>query len=817
MCEVLTACGECLWDASRVESHVVGLECLWCLDTSTCVPNGTEVGCEDIVMTDSSRFDCPELQCHLAPISFNVYICDPMVMAGFWLNIIILVFCIAYCFWAKTIGERPWALQGLMNLAKHHWASTVEDPADIDTQERTSFENTVDRFDQTVDSLATDRVFAINLDRCSDCTDKQECGWCTVVRVAFLPVLLSATTCVSTIIATLLFSLKTTFFIPYTLITSAIAVLSFVAFASYVRRVGQSGLSWDPYYLRLAWILRGRHISAVFKEQGAGADVEEEVFEGKGAIRSLPQFPSFFGDLYDKVSSPRGGPKGAKVERGVSPMPPAGADADADDGKNRSNSDAAAAGADDPGRSADHSAGAKDSDGRNNNDSSGANTTTGSNSRGASNNHTSQANISSGTRSQSAEIRKSPSRPRATSSDSIDPVDLEDSFASPFPRLPRSASEQAETEIGSLWNRDRENIVAQVVQTMVQINDLIPILAESLDDPLIERVRGLDDKFRNKLQAILTDNTLGEEHEEELIVWCHKPPVLHVLLQEMTFLHSTATAVVVAILFFLSASDEDLSFQNIVGAGNLYAIGAIILTSSLVIIALFFVSSDKVYVLTTHNVITMCNGLSDVHVIVEPNIDVTCGMVCTYTEFGVTQAAFSWRQPRGANRRMAAPISSEFTCLTETAVEQLVNKVKKFCPPLNGKVWDGWKAELLSEWRLHMALTYGALLLSVTTFHYQTVPADILLLWTLCCASFCIAVFARGMRHHLSTYEFFDAKQKRSKWQKPRWRTKRVEQRRASHRPGTEALLDSLAQKRMESARSVDTPGNPLLPLETVY
>eukprot|EP01059_Diplonema_ambulator_P019187 TRINITY_DN3202_c0_g2_i1.p1 TRINITY_DN3202_c0_g2~~TRINITY_DN3202_c0_g2_i1.p1 ORF type:complete len:700 (+),score=193.07 TRINITY_DN3202_c0_g2_i1:31-2130(+) len=683
-CDQLATCGMCLWDASVVEAgHILDYACQWCLEKGKCVSNATAEaeGCTtvlDTVVHNSHRGQCPDLQCHLAPISFNVYVCEGVVIGAFWMNVAILMCCIGFIFWVKTIGQHPWKFQGLTNVARSRWQGMHTDVDDLELGAMQSSTGSRESVEQR--STTTNRQEK----SCYACTANQECDWCSTARIAFLPVLISTVTCIANILATILFSLRRNFFEPYTLTTSSIAVFTMLAFVYHISRL--NGPTWDPYYLRLTVLLKGRSVAQVFPIYHQGhipQEPPEPATPRRGAIEYLNQFPSFFGELYNRVA-------------GVTEPQPQ---------------------------------------------------PTGQPDEGA--------------------YEKAREKPKSTSSQRVETP------RTPLP--PECSPIEAEEEETPL----------------IRVSEPVLMLVDNRHDPLVSIVKSLEPRLMNKLKSVLEEN---EDDEEEAVVWCYRPSIVDLVMHDVLFFHIMGTVMAGSTLFFLIASDPDLPLTKIVGRTNLYVIGCVVLASACTLVSLFIISCSRVYVLTTHHILTLYYGLWNVTATVQHKSDVKCAMVFTYYECGKKQIVFSWRQPAGPDRRMKAPACAQFPCIKKP--EDLIKKLLRFCPPVDDRVWRDTKGILLNEWRVYMAFFYGLLLLSITSFHYKTVPTNILILGTVCCGSACVGVFMRGMRYHNASYRPVVSKAKKSKHRKPLWVPREVEQaREITHT--TEEVLESIASKRL--------------------
>eukprot|EP01061_Rhynchopus_euleeides_P011008 TRINITY_DN20578_c0_g1_i1.p1 TRINITY_DN20578_c0_g1~~TRINITY_DN20578_c0_g1_i1.p1 ORF type:complete len:782 (+),score=294.35 TRINITY_DN20578_c0_g1_i1:42-2387(+) len=764
-CSGLTSCGMCLWDATVVvEDHERDLECHWCITTSTCVPSQTAGSCQNLLFSNETHSVCPELQCHLAPVAFNVYACLSPALVLFWFNVALLVYCILLLLWIRAVGQKPWAVPGLRSTAKRRWEGISLAPS----APSNDLEEAFDHLDDDIDAEYTEVLStpgSSSKKECRHCKKGSECGWCTMTRVAFLPLLLTCTTGVTNIVTTLLFSLKPSFYIPYMSATLLLVVITHVAFfGKFLYPLLKGNASWDPAYIRMAFMLRGRRIDSVFSRHKEGDMSEDEhndtLKERKGIVPYLSQFPSFFGGLYDMVY----GPDANQAEDGTPadpPAPPVETPPIAPIGTSSSSVPSCMTVEVPEVALAAPSAGTPQPQ----------------NLELSTSSVTLQVPVQTGTNPLGSS-RNTPS-PMGT------PLGGE-----------HGAAPSRRNSAYALETRDsRHLIMAENMADMVEAeSDGVPLLLESQDDSLARKLQSLDPALRQCLLDLLSAE---EEVENERVVWCCVPAFKHLLLHDMMFLHTCATIVLSSILFFSIASDSDLRVYKIIGPTNLHVVGVLAVVIPCLIVAMFVASCQRAYFMTTHNVMTLCKGLWGITAAVQSNQDIGCGLVSRYQEFGVHFSAFSWRQPIGQKRRMPALPLSEFACINNPSdMKTLIQKVRRFCPPFSSSIWKGSTQELAQEWRLHMALVYSALLLCCTTFHYtEAVPVNILVLAFVCCASFCVAVFSKGLRHHFTRNTPLDTSRSKSKWHKPRWVVMEVDAEEPfSQLPATEEVLDSLAR-----------------------
>ena len=694
-CGQLESCGTCLWDASGIRtnssSHMSEESCIWCEDSSACMPHGSE--CNNILNASSVRWECPDLQCLLARVSFNVYVCE--VELVFWVSVILVLFNILYLLWVRAVVQKPWKIPGQGNTARMRWLNLS---ADIE-------EDLVSNDDDGPHTMSYNSTFTAEL-KCPRCTEFRECRGCFLTRLTFLPSLICLTTSASNIISALFFSLRSHFYVPYYIVTNLIGIILFICVGFYTRTIEPAlGGKWDPYLLRFAWLLRGRPYAAVFPNHFDPNSTFKKVDEPgpqkrKGTIGSLPQFPSLF---YDRVKSPNG----VKQE---SPTGDVKTEAEAEQQQEDKISEES---------------------------------------------KTELEQLEATTSTQ-------PSQPPQTVQHERE-EDLE---------LVQVGNEDLDSEsesLGVVWDLDQNFIVAEEVQDMVQIDTAVPLLAANEVDPVVDVVKNLSPLFQVSIISFIKANVLSGENEcEERVVWAESPKVFDVICHEQMFLHMMITITSSSALFFLMAHDEELPVTIMVGSIGLIITGCILLIGGLTTIASHLSSCKRVYVMTTHNLITVYSGIWSPTLASTPNADVSCAYTCTYKEFGSQRIVLSWKQQAGVHRRMDAPPFHEFPCIEK--LDSLVNKIKRFCPPLSVRNVIG-ADELLGEWRILMSMVYIVLLLSITTTHYNTVPTNILALFVICSASACCAGFMKGIRHHLTDFESITnfSKKTKSKWHRPRW------------------------------------------------
>ena len=745
----------CLWDATVVVADGYNdLECHWCLSSNECVPSDDIGNCPPpgLGLSNESHSICPELQCHLAPIAFNVYACLPSYVTLFWFNVALLIWCIILFLWVRAIGQKPWSVQGLCGTARMRWEGNEITPQANTQDLEEAFDHVDEGFDaEYTEVLSTATGLSQAKNECRHCKKGRECDWCNMTRIAFLPLLMTATTAISNMFATLLFSLRINFFIPYMCTTLLLGVLSHVVFyVKFLRPLNKGNSVWDPLYIRLAFMLRGRRIESVFARHREGDSSEDENAQTlrmrKGSIPYLAQMPSFFGGLYDRVSA-------------AVATSPTQQDAEAREALGEDVPDAA---------------------------------TTASDGHSTASPHEANAASSSAAAQADDQVLCTPPAPQPQASSSSaalrPPIPLRNPLnaavtagISTKPPLASAGSmamlSRRSNSMGFGSNvqlRDsRQAIVEENMQDMTAITSAeVPLLVESENDPLVATMQNMDAVLKARLLQALSSE---EDVENEKVVWASTPLKKHLIMHDITFLHLCATIVVSSALFFSIASDPQLKVYKIIGAANLHVVGVLAVIIPAVLVALFVRSCDRMYIVTTHNVVTLSKGFVGVNIAVHANQDIRCGLVSRYKEFGMNFAAFSWRQPSGAEkRRMPALPFSEFSCINNGAdMKNLLDKVRRFCPPLSGGVWKGSTEEMAQEWRLLMALAYGTFLMCCTTFHYtNVVPVHILILTFVCCASFCVAIFSKGLRSHFTLNTPFDTSRRSSKWHKPTWQAK---------------------------------------------
>eukprot|EP01060_Flectonema_neradi_P033347 TRINITY_DN5583_c0_g1_i2.p1 TRINITY_DN5583_c0_g1~~TRINITY_DN5583_c0_g1_i2.p1 ORF type:complete len:753 (+),score=81.38 TRINITY_DN5583_c0_g1_i2:75-2333(+) len=738
-CSELGSCGTCLWDASNIHTSnsSEGESCIWCADTSLCLPHGSE--CLNTLNTSSVRWNCPDLQCLLARVSFNVYVCE--VELVFWVSVMLVLLNILYLMWVSAVAQKPWRVPGLGNTARMTWLNLR---ADIE-EDLVSNENDEVQIPPEAAEL-----------KCPRCSEYKECPGCFLTRLTFLPSLISLTTSASNIISALFFSLRSHFYIPYYIVTNLVGIILFVFVAMYVRATEPSlGGQWDPYLLRLAWLLRGRPYPVVFPHHlnlNSTAKHEEPATQKrKGTIVTLPQFPSLFSNLYDRVKSPatRESPVNENEKTNEKESPE-----DQDD--DTTSVKTVEQKADD-------------------------------------------AEEAQPSQTEQAGEGEERGGEEARGEDELELVQVGEG----------EESESEESEL--VWDLDQNFIVAEEVQDMIHIDTAVPLLAVSDSDPVVDIVKNLPPIFQASIISFIKENVRsGENEAEERVVWAESPQVSEVIQHELMFLHMMITITTSSALFFLMAHDGELPVTIMVGGVGLTISGCVLLIGGLVTIATHLASCKRVYVMTTHNLITVYSGIWSPTIASTPNADVSCAYTCTYSEFGSQRTVLSWKQQAGTGRRMDAPPFHQFPCIKR--VNSLVNKIKRFCPPLTSRNVVG-SDELLGEWRILMSMVYILLLLSITTTHYNTVPANILALFVTCSASACCAGFMKGIRHHLTDFESITnySKKVKSKWHRPRWRAKEIRHNPQRTRPVTEDVLDSLMARRFEgSERRLNALSPPL-------
>eukprot|EP00754_Rhynchopus_humris_P034437 Rhum_TRINITY_DN15766_c0_g1::Rhum_TRINITY_DN15766_c0_g1_i1::g.162069::m.162069 len=811
-CNELTACGMCLWDATIVQAeHEVDLECHWCQTTQRCESGIEALTCPQLISGNASHTACPELGCHLAPVSFNVYACRPEVLAAFWVHVSIFAVCMVAVLWVRALSQKPWTVPGLQATARRSWARAAVTPS-VHGQDSSDLGEALDVEERELQGTYTE-VFAGSgawgegargsTKSCPHCADAEgECGWCRLSRIAFLPVLICTTTVTSNMLVILLFSLRSSFFRLYLLLTAVMTGLCLLWFHyTYVRAATATNRpAWDPYYLRLSLLLRGRAIRAVFaRHSGDGGPDDDEAGAGgaasdrKGSIAYLTQMPSFFGDMYSGLSSMVYGSGFGTPKRGAG-----GGDA----GKNAAGHHAHGAGA---GGSAarDHDRPGVWEEGEAlppdvtvtarvslaNEDSAATSPST---APGPSSSvpAAQQASSSSSTSSSSSSAA-------ASSSSNAFARRTEAAGMRPHPLRPGNDRMRQSSLGGNLIQDSRHLVYAEQADRMLRRSGDcgVPLLVEKDDDPLLGVVDGVSPVFQQALLSGL-NNEVGVE--DERVVWCEVPSVRKLLIHDMIFLHICATVMFSSGLFFSLATGPDLKVYKIIGPARLHIVGVLVVIVPLVLLAFHVASCRRVYVMTTHNVVTLYHSCFGVTRCAQPNFDINCGLVSVYEEFGIVLTAFSWRQPGGSRRKMPALPFSQFQCVADVGL--LLSKVEAFCPPFSAAVWRNQTEERAMEWRLHMALTYGALLMCCTTFHYtHAVPMKVLALGFLTCFSLTVAVFAKGLRHHFTFNKAVDtaSQKKDSIWHQERWQAKRVEEENEGL-PSTEAVLDSLAKRRGE-------------------